>query len=304
MKIAILSHNSKRHCQQRLIDCGRELGFDMRFMHMSYCYMHISSTEPEIFHRDNDSYEDLDAIIPRIDSSKTFYGTAVLRQFEMKNIYTLNSSLAITWSRDKLRTFQILAKKNLSLPITGFADSPEETEKLISVVGGAPLIVRLLEGTEGKGTVFAETHQAAVSVINAFKQLNTNILIQEYIQEANGVDIRCIVVGNRVITAIERNLIDSRGQTFHRKSTLETTPIKLSLQEKQMALKAAKAMKLNVATVDLIRSNRGPLVLDVDCSVHIEFMEKHTGQDIAKPILEFTAENAKRRDVELTTVSR
>jgi ribosomal protein S6--L-glutamate ligase len=210
-------------------------------------------------------------------------------------IYALNSSLSITWTRDKLRALQLLARKNLPLPITGFADSPEETEKLIDTVGGAPLIIRLLEGTEGRGTIFAETHQAAVSVINAFKQLKTNILVQECIQEAMGNDIRCIVVGNKVIAAIKRSFHET-GPHAARHTTKSTTLIEITAAEKKMAIHAAKAMKLNLACVDLIRSNRGPLVLDIDCSPSIEMLEKITKIDIIDPIIQFLTENVKKTD--------
>ncbi len=232
MRIAVLSHSPNAYTVRHFSDAAKQRGHEIVFIHTSYCYMNISSTAPAIYYRNNETFENLDAIIPRISPKHTFYGTSVLRQFELIGVYTLNSSVAITWSRDKLRALQILAKKQLPLPITGFADSPEETEKLIDVVGGAPLIVRLLEGTEGRGTVFAETHQAAVSVLNAFKQLKTNILVQEYIQEAGGVDIRCIVVGNKVVTAVQRNSLGS-GSIIDHHSNLHTTPVKITSEEKK-----------------------------------------------------------------------
>jgi ribosomal protein S6--L-glutamate ligase len=293
MKIGVLTHNPNAYSHRRLAEIAHSKGYEIRFIHMSHCYMSISSTSPTIYYRGNETFEDLDAIIPRIKPTHTFYGTAVLRQFEMMGVYTLNSSIAITWSRDKLRAFQLLARKHLALPITGFADSPQETERLIEVVGGAPLIIRLLEGTEGRGTIFAETQQAALSVINAFKQLKTNILVQEFIKEANGTDIRCVVVGNKVITAVQRSTLDT-GFRPPRYPTLFTTPTKITSEEKKIAIHAAKAMKLNFATIDLIRSNRGPLVLDIDCSPSIELLEKITRADIASHIIQFLAENAKK----------
>ncbi len=257
--------------------------------------MNISTTAPTVYYRNDQTFKDLDAIIPRINPEHSFYGTAVLRQLELMGIYALNSSLSITWTRDKLRTLQLLARKNLPLPITGFADSPEETEKLIDIVGGVPLIIRLLEGTAGRGTIFAETHQAAVSVINAFKQLKTNILVQECIKEAMGNDIRCIVVGNKVVAAIQRSLHET-GPHSTQHATKSTTLVNITPEENKMAIRAAKAMKLNLACVDLIRSNRGPLVLDVDCSPSIEMLEKITKIDIIDPIIQFLAENLKKTD--------
>lgn len=295
MKIAVLTHNPNAISHRRFTEAANKHGHEMSFIHISYCYMNITATAPSVYYRNNETFEDLDAIIPRINPAHSFYGTAVLRQFELMGIYTLNSSLSITWTRDKLRALQLLARKNLPLPITGFADSPEETEKLIDTVGGAPLIIRLLEGTEGRGTIFAETHQAAVSVINAFKQLKTNILVQECIQEAMGNDIRCIVVGNKVIVAIQRSIHETGPHSTHHISK-SATLIDISQAEKKMAIQAAKAMKLNLACVDLIRSDRGPLVLDVDCSPSIEMLEKITGVDIVDPIIQFLTENVKKPD--------
>jgi ribosomal protein S6--L-glutamate ligase len=292
MKIAVLTHNPNALSNKRFTEAAHKYGHDISFIPISDCYMNISSIKPTVYYRNHESFQNLDAIIPRINQTHSFYGTAVLRQFELMGIYTLNSSLSITWTRDKLRALQLLARKNLPLPITGFADSPEETEKLIDIVGGAPLIIRLLEGTEGRGTIFAETHQAAVSVINAFKQLKTNILVQECIQEAMGNDIRCVVVGNKVIAAIQRTIHET-GPHSARHTTKSTTPVEITTAEKKMAVQAAKAMKLNLACVDLIRSKRGPLVLDIDCSPSIEMLEKITKVDIIDPIIQFLMEHAK-----------
>jgi ribosomal protein S6--L-glutamate ligase len=295
MKIGVLTHNPNVYSHRRLGEVSALHGHEIRFIHISHCYMNISSTAPTINYRGSETFEDLDVIIPRIHPIHTFYGTAVLRQFEMMGVYTLNSSIAITWSRDKLRAFQLLTRKNLSLPITGFADSPQESEKLIDIVGGAPLIIRLLEGTEGRGTIFAETQQAALSVIDAFKQLKTNILVQEFIKEANGTHIRCLVIGNKVITAVQRSSLET-GLRSSRHPASMTTPIKISNAEKKIAIQAAKALKLNFATIDLIRSNRGPLVLDVECSPSIEMLEKITQADIATEVIQFIEENAKKHD--------
>lgn len=295
MKIGVLTHTPNAYNQRRFTEVATERNHEIRIIHISYCYMNISSTAPTVYYRSNETFQNLDAIIPSIQATHTFYGTAVLRQFELMGVYTLNSAIAITWSRDKLRALQLLARKHLPLPITGFADSPEETEKLIDVVGGAPLIIRLLEGTEGRGTIFAETHQAAVSVINAFKQLKTNILVQECIKEANGTDIRCVVVGNKVITAMQRRTIES-GSASLASQLKSATPIQITAAEKKIIIQATKAMKLNLATVDLIRSNRGPLIVEVDCSPHIEILEKNSHCDIVTPIIQHVEENAKKDD--------
>lgn len=295
MKIAILTHNLSSYSQLRFNEAGSQRGHDIRFIHLSYCYTNICAKTPAVYYRNDETFHDLDAIIPRISSKHSFYGTAVLRQFERGGVYTLNNSISINWSLDKLRTLQHLARKHLPMPITGFADSPEETEKLVALVGGAPLIVRLLEGTEGRGTVFAETHQAAISVINAFKQLKANIIVQEYIQESAGNDIRCIVLGNKVLGAVQRSAKEAGFRARYRFLT-HSHPVKITNEEKKMAIQAAKAMKLNLATVDIIRSKRGPLVLDLDSCPNIEVLEKIAKIDIATPLLQFIEENAKKPD--------
>lgn len=290
MKIGVLTNNPQAYSSKRIIEVGASRQHQMQMIHLSFCYLNISARIPEIYYRDGETFQNLDAIIPRISSQNSFYGTAVLRQFEMMGVYTPNSAISTTWSQDKLRAFQILARKKLPMPITGFADSPQESEKLIDMVKDAPLIVRLLEGTEGRGTVYAETHQAAVSVINAFKQLKANILVQEYIQEANGKDIRCIVVGNKVVASVERTTNETAVRN-HKVYSKNLTPIKITPDEKKIAVKAAKALKLNLASVDLIRSNRGALILDINSSPNIEQIEKTTNLDIATKIIEFIEEN-------------
>ncbi len=294
MRIALLSHNAKPYSQKRLMTAGAKRGHQMQFIHISNCYMNISSGAPIVYYRSNETIEPLDAIIPRINPMHTFYGTAVLRQFERMGIYSLNPSLGIIWSRDKLRALQHLARKKIPMPITGIADSPQESEKLIDVVGGAPLVVRLLEGTLYKGTVFAETHLAAVSVINAFKQLKTNILVQEYIEESKGEDIRCVVIGKEVIAAVIRR---PKEKSFHHKSDpFDVEPVTLSAAEKKIAIQASNAMKLNFASVDLIRAARGPLLLDIDCSPNIEVLEQATQIDIASLLFSFIEAEANARD--------
>ncbi len=226
MKIGLLTHDSNLISQKRFTKAARKRHQEIVFIHTSYCYMNISSTSPAIYYRNNEQFHNIAAIIPRITPNHTFYGTAVLRQFELMGVYALNSALSITWARDKLRAIQLLARKQVPLPITGFADSPEETEKLIDVVKGAPLIIRLSEGTEGRGTIFAETQQEAISVLNAFKQLKTNILVQECIQEAEGIDLRVIVVGKKVLGAFQRKRIDhgKRSHAFAINTVIDLTP--------------------------------------------------------------------------------
>lgn len=294
MKIAILDHQLPTYFFNRLKECVAPGNHDIQFIQLSYCYMNISSKAPSVFYRNNVTVENLDALIPRILPQNTFYGTALLRQFERMGIYTLNGALAISWTRDKLRTLQHLAKKQLPMPITGSADSPHETEKLIELVGGAPLIIRLLEGSQGRGTIFAETHQAAVSVVNAVKQLKTNILVQEYIKEAQGQDVRIVVIGNKVITSVLRRAKEA-GLPLQN-LPIEASVTNISPEEKKIAIQAAQAMKLNFATVDILRSNRGPLILDIDPCPNIEILEKDTQVDIVTPLIHFIETHAKSHD--------
>lgn len=282
MNIAILSDplTSLRH--ERLKQAAQARGHRIRPLRLAYCYMNISAVEPKVYYRD-EVLSDVDAVIPILETHHVLYGAAVLRQFEMMGLHLLNSPLAITWARDKLRVLQWLTRKKVPMPVTGFADSPQETERLVHLVGNVPLIVKLLEGTEGRGTVFAETHQAAVSVINAFKQLKVNILIQEYIKEAKGVDIRCLVVGTKVVAAVQRSL------------DRQLAPVKISPEERKIALHATKSMKLNMAAVDLIRSDRGPLFLDINSNPNWAFIEDVTHKDIAGMIIHFLEEMKKER---------
>ena len=256
-----------------------------------YCYMNISPTKPQIHYRGGESIGPYDAVIPRIGVSNTFYGTAVLRQFEMMGVYALNDSLSIVRSRDKLRSLQLLSRRAIPMPITGFAKSPLDTDDLIKIVGGPPLIIKLLEGTQGRGVVLVETYKAADSVISAFKQLKANILVQEFIAEASGSDIRCFVIGDKVVAAIERTAKPGEFRSnIHRGGSAK--PIKITKEERAMAVKATKAMGLKVAGVDIIRSERGPLVLEINSSPGLEGTEKATGKDVAGMIIEFIEKNA------------
>lgn len=294
MKIVILARNPDLYSHERLVEAGVARGHTVRILDTTRCYMNISQTENGIHYRGGEIINDVDAVIPRIGASITFYGTAVVRHFESQGIYCLNSSVAISRSRDKLRSLQLLAQKSIPLPTTGFASSAEDTEDLIKMVGGAPLIVKLLEGTQGKGIILAETKNAAKSVINAFKHLRENILVQEFIQEANGTDLRCFVVGDKCVAAYQR--VAAVGE-FRANLHLggSALPVKLSAEERKIAIRAANAMGLNVAGVDLIRSERGPLVLEVNSSPGLEGVEGATKKDVADAIISYVEKHARPR---------
>lgn len=264
---------------------------DIQVLDSLRCYMNITSGKPEI-HYKGENLGMFDAVIPRIGASITFYGTAVLRQFEVMGVYPLNESVAITRSRDKLRSSQLLSRKNIGMPITGFANSPDDTNDLLNLVGGAPVVIKLLEGTQGIGVVLAETRKAAESVIEAFRGLDAQILVQEFISEAEGADIRCLVVGNRVVAAMKRQAKEGEFRSnLHRGGNASL--IKLSKEERETAVKAARIMGLNVAGVDLLRSNRGPLVMEVNSSPGLEGIEKATKKDVAGMIISFIEKNAR-----------
>lgn len=292
MKIAILTHNIHSQSHQRLVEIGQARGHQMSIINMSYCYMNISAKKPAVYYRNTETFENLDAIIPHINRNHTFFGTALLRQFERLGIFTLNSALSIVWAHDKIRALQQLAKHQLPMPLIGIADSPQESEELIELVGGVPLIVRLLEGTEGKGSIIAETPQAALSVINAFKQLKNNILVQEYIKEAEGYSLRTVVVGNKIIGTVLRKTALSSNE---KRKFFHLEPVTMTSTEERLALRATKTLKLNLAYVDLIRSNRGPLLLNIEGSPNLEALEKATKIDITTPILEFIEAHAKKK---------
>lgn len=255
------------------------------------CYMNIASDDPKI-HMRGEELPHYDAVIPRIGASVTFYGTAVLRQFEMMGVYPLSESVAITRSRDKLRSLQLLSRKGIGLPVTGFANKPADIPDLLTMVGGAPCVIKLLEGTQGIGVVLAETRKAAESVIEAFMGLKANIMVQEYIKEAGGADIRAFVIGDKVIAAMKRQAQAGEFRSnLHRGGT--ATLVKLKPAERQCAIKAAKTMGLNVAGVDILRSNRGPVVMEVNSSPGLEGIEAATGIDVAGKIIEFIEKNGK-----------
>ncbi|MFW0094863.1 MAG: 30S ribosomal protein S6--L-glutamate ligase [Coxiella endosymbiont of Haemaphysalis qinghaiensis] len=291
MKIAILSTKQELYSTQRLKEAALVRGHQVKIINTLRCYMSLSHEKPSI-HYMGKELTTYDAIVPRIGSSITFYGTAVVRQFEMMGTFCLNSSIAITRSRDKFRSLQFLSRKGIDLPITGFAHSPDDISDLIQMVGGPPLIIKLIEGTQGIGVVLAETKKAAESVIQTFLGLKVNILIQEFIGETQGRDIRCLVIGNKVIAAMQREAQSGDFRSnIHRGGT--TKLIKITPKEREIAINAAKAMGLNVAGVDLLRSKRGPLVLEVNSSPGLHGIEKITQKDISGMVIDFVERNAK-----------
>ena len=291
MKIGILARRPNLYSHKRLVDVGRLRGHDMQVIDTLRCYMNITSLRPEVHYRGN-KLEGFDAVIPRIGASITFYGLAVLRQFEMMGVYPLNESVAIGRSRDKLRALQLLARKGIGLPVTGFAHSPDDTQDLVHIAGGTPLVIKLLEGTHGKGVVLAETDAAASSVIDAFRGLEAHFLCQEFIKEAGGSDIRAFVVGGRVVATMKRQGKEGEFRSnLHRGG--QAVGVKITPEERTTAIRAARTMGLNVAGVDLLRSNHGPVVMEVNSSPGLEGIESATGKDIAGKIIEFIEKNAK-----------
>jgi ribosomal protein S6--L-glutamate ligase len=290
VKIGILSRKRELYSTRRLIEAAESRGHDVRVVDPLRCYMNISASKPSI-HFKGEPLSGFDAIIPRIGASITFYGTAVVRQFEMMGVYCLNESQAITRARDKLRSTQLLAREGVGFPITGFAHSPDDTQDVIGLVGQPPFVIKLLEGTQGKGVVLAETKNAAESVIDAFRNLNAYFLVQEFVKEADGSDIRCFVVGNKVVASMMRKAKDGEFRSnLHRGG--KASPIEITDEECAAAIKAAEIMGLNLAGVDIIRGKRGPLVLEVNSSPGLEGIEKSTGKDVASLIVDFIEKNA------------
>ncbi|WP_374331676.1 30S ribosomal protein S6--L-glutamate ligase [Aestuariivirga sp.] len=291
MKIALLTRNQKLYSHQRLIETAARRGHHMVPIDYLKCYMNITSKKPELRYQ-GEKLEGFDAVIPRIGASHTFYGLAVLRQFEMMGVYPVNESVAIGRSRDKLRSLQLLARDGVGLPVTAFAHDSKRTDDLLDIVGGAPVVIKLLEGTQGIGVVLSETHKSAKSVVEAFHGANVAILVQEFIKEAEGSDIRAFVVGRSLVAAMERR--GAKGDfrsNLHRggsASMIELTPL-----EKATALKAARSMGLNVAGVDMLRSSHGPTVIEVNSSPGLEGIEKATGVDVADTIVRFVERHAK-----------
>jgi ribosomal protein S6--L-glutamate ligase len=291
MKIAMLAVNARLYSHQRLKEAAVERGHSLDIINTKRCYMNIASRRPEIYYN-GEKLPHYDAVIPRIGASLTYYGTAVLRQFEMAGTYPLNESVGIGRARDKLRSMQLLARDGIGLPVTTFAYEPSATEEVIKLAGGAPVVVKLIEGTQGLGVVLADTQRSATSVVEAFRSANINILVQEFIKEAGGSDIRAFVVGNRVIAAMKRTGAEGDFRSnLHRGGTAAL--VKLSPEERSTATRAAKAMGLNVCGVDMLRSNHGPVVMEVNSSPGLEGIEGATKLDVAGKIIEFIEKNAK-----------
>ncbi len=291
MKIGILSRGPNLYSTRRLVEAAEERGHEVHVLNTLHCYMDINSVNPRV-HYEGEIMDGFDAIIPRIGASITFYGTAVLRQFEMLGVYPLNESVAISRSRDKLRSMQLMSRKGIGMPVTGFANSPDDIPDLIKMVGGAPLVIKLLEGTQGIGVVLAETKKAAESVIEAFMGLKANIMVQEYIKEAGGSDIRCLVVGDKVVAAMKRQAADGEFRSnLHRGGS--ATIARITPEERSTAVRAARTMGLNVCGVDILRSNHGPVVMEVNSSPGIEGIEQATGKDVAGHIIQFIEKNAR-----------
>jgi ribosomal protein S6--L-glutamate ligase len=289
MKIAMLARNAKLYSHQRLKEAAEERGHELDIIDTLRCYMNIASRRPEVYYN-GEKLQGYDAVIPRIGASVTFYGTAVLRQFEMMGVYPLNESVAIGRSRDKLRSMQLMARDGIGLPVTTFAHDAKQTEEVLKLAGDAPLVIKLLEGTQGLGVVLADTNRSAKSVFEAFRATNTNILIQEFIKEAGGTDIRAIVVGGKVIAAMKRTGAEGEFRSnLHRGGSAQV--VKLSSEERATAVRAAKSMGLNACGVDMLRANHGPVIMEVNSSPGLEGVEKATGLDIAGKMIEFLEKN-------------
>ena len=283
MNIFILSRNKNLYSTSRLVEAGNKLGHNVRVVDYMRCYMNITSRKPTIFYG-GESLGKVDAVIPRIGASNTFYGTAVVKQFEMMDSYCVNTSDAIANSRDKLRSLQILAEAGINMPITGFASHTKDIEGVIESVGSTPLIMKLLQGTQGQGIVLAETRKAAESVMSAFRQLDADIMVQEFIKESGGADIRAFVVGDEVVASMKRIAPEGEFRSnVHRGGTMEK--VQLTSEEENMAVNASRILGLSIAGVDLMRSKRGPLILEVNSSPGLQGIEKCSEVDVAEKII-------------------
>jgi ribosomal protein S6--L-glutamate ligase len=289
MKIAILSRRKSYYSTQRLVAAAEKRGHHADVINTLRCNMNINAANPTIYYN-NKTLDDYDAVIPRIGTSEAFYGAAVVRQFEMMGVFCLNDSVAITRARDKLRALQLISKKNIGLPITGFAHSLDDTHDLIKMAGGVPLVIKFLEGTQGIGVVLVESIQAARSIIEAFLGLKVNIMVQEYIKEANGCDIRCFVVGDRVVAAMQRQSKSGEFRAnLHRGGS--ATTVVITPEEKKVAIRVSHILGLNVAGVDIVRSNRGPLIIEVNSTPGLQGIEEISQVDVAGEIIKFIEEN-------------
>jgi ribosomal protein S6--L-glutamate ligase len=291
MRLALLCRNAKLYSHTRLVEAAQQRGHTIDVIDHLQCLIDVASGEPCLVYK-NIQLEPYDAVIPRIGASVTFYGTAVMRQFEVMGAYPVNESVAITRSRDKLRSLQLLSKRGIGLPRTIFAHKTSNPKEIVRRLGGAPVVIKLIEGTQGIGVMLSETDRAAESIIEAFGGVGSNILVQEFIKEAGGEDVRCLVIGERVVASMLRKGADGDFRSnLHRGGSAKS--IKISPKERETAVAAAKAMGLNVCGVDLLRSSRGPVVMEVNSSPGLEGIEKATGIDVAGKIIEFIEKNAK-----------
>ncbi len=292
MRIAMLARNPALYSHRRLVEAAQARGHEIDVLNTLRCTVHIASHRPAVLYN-GEPLNGYDAVIPRIGASVTQYGLAILRQFEMTGVWPLNESVAIGRSRDKLRSMQLLAKHGLGLPLTAFAHDPRQTDEIIKAVKGPPVVIKLLEGTQGIGVVLAETDASAKSVIEAFRGANVNILVQEFIKEAGGTDIRAFVIGGKVVAAMKRTgAPDDFRSNLHRGGSAEI--IRITPEERSTAVRAAKRMGLNVCGVDMLRSNHGPVIMEVNSSPGLEGIEAASGKDVAGMIIDFIAANAKR----------
>lgn len=285
MKIVMLAQNPGLYSHRRIVEAAGERGHEIEVINTTRCYMNITSHRPQVIYQGN-PVTGVDAVIPRIGASITPYGAAVVRQFEMMGVWAMNESVAIVRSRDKLRSLQILSKHGIGLPVTAFAHDTRRAEELIDMVGGAPVVIKLLEGAQGVGVVLGETRDSAKSVIQAFRGAQVDILVQEYIKEAEGADIRCFVIDGKVVAAMKRQGPEGEFRSnLHRGG--KATRIKITPEERSTAVRAARHLGLNVCGVDLLRSNHGPVVMDVNSSPGFEGIEKATSIDVAGKIVDF-----------------
>ncbi len=293
MKIILLASNPALYSNKRIIEAARLRGHEIQFVNIGGCYIKSALNGSEIFYDEGKKVEKIDYVIPRIKPNLTFYGSAIVRQFEAIGVSCLNGSEAITKSRDKLHSLQILSQHDLPIPVTSFANSPYETKDLIKLVGGAPLVVKLLEGTKGVGVVLAETNKAAESVINAFRSLKADILVQQYIKESKGHDLRCFVIGDEVVASMER--VAQEGEfraNIHLGATARV--VEITAEEREFAIRAAKMIGLDVAGVDMVRSSLGPKILEVNSSPGLEGIESATGVDVAGKMIEFLEKKSEK----------
>jgi ribosomal protein S6--L-glutamate ligase len=291
MRIAVLSRNPELYSTSRLQQAGQNRGHQVDIIDTLHCYMDITSSRPTVRYMGKE-LPNYDAVIPRIGSSITFYGAAVVRQFEMMGTFCANESVAISRSRDKLRSLQLLSRKGIGLPRTGFASKPDNIKDLIRNVGGAPVVIKLLEGTQGIGVVLADTSKAAESIIEAFMGLKANILVQEFIKEAGGSDLRCLVVGGKVVAAMKRTAAEGEFRSnLHRGGSAKL--VRLTSSERSTAVNAAKIMGLNVCGVDILQAANGPVVMEVNSSPGLEGIETATGKDVASMVIQFIEKNAR-----------